>query len=170
MTIGVHEATQVVERARKLVNALEAGDGRGAFADAGYGEGDHAQGQRVLQAAEAALDEAKRPPTTSLKVKQLTRAYRGWLEIRGEELKRNGLKAIAPKLAVRHAMDLIGRLRTVARGGVSDDALAATTAELKEWLDRWVPLAKRVAQDKPELAARFGVTVTPKAGGKQASA
>src|SRR5262245_43926440 len=104
MAIGVHESAQLVERARKLGNALEAGEGRGAFADAGYGEGDHAQGQRVLRNAESALEEAKRPPGTMLKVKQLGRAYRGWLESRGEDLKRDGVKALTPQLAARHAM------------------------------------------------------------------
>jgi hypothetical protein len=161
MAMGVFEATPIVERARRLVHTLEAGDGRAAFSDAGYGEGDHAQGQRLLRNAEAALEEAKRPPNAAQKARQFGRAYRSWLEARGEDLRRDGLKALAPRLTARHAMDLVGRFRRVARGNVAHEELEATAGELKEWLDRWTPIARRVSGERPELAERFGVTPAP---------
>jgi hypothetical protein len=169
MATGVHDAKLIVERGRKLVSALEAGDGRAAFSEAGYGEGDHAQGQRLLRNANAALAEAERPKTTSLLAKQYWRAYRQWLEVRGEELRRDGLKALNPKLASRNAMDLIGRLRTVARGAIADENLETASKELKEWLDRWTPLARRVVQARPELADKLGVTAPPKKEKKSVS-
>ena len=169
MGIGVHDATQIVERGRKMVNALEAGDGRVAFSDAGYGEGDHAQGQRLLQNAEAALDEAAKPVTATLRARQYWRAYRGWLDLRGEELRRDGFHALHPRLASRNTMELIGSLRVVARGAVADEGLDSTAKELKEWLDRWTPLARRVVQARPELSERLGVTAPPKKGDKKAS-
>jgi hypothetical protein len=170
MAIGVHDATLIVERGRKMVNALEAGDGRAAFSDAGYGEGDHAQGQRLLGNAETALHEATQPMTPAVRARQYWKAYRGWLELRGEELRRDGLLAIHPKLARGHAMELVGRLRVVARGAVADEGLDAAAKELKEWLDRWTPLARRVVQARPELSERLGVTALPKKEKKAAQA
>ncbi len=158
MAIGVHDGLELIERGRKLVLSLEAGDGRAAFSDAGYGEGDHAQGLRLLNNAELALIEAQKPASRSLRTQQYLRAYRGWLDVRGEELRRDGLHALHPKLVRGHALELVAGLRTVARGGVAEDGLDAAAKELKDWLERWTPLARRVVQQRPELSERFGVT------------
>jgi hypothetical protein len=167
-TIGVHDAGQLVERARKLVHTLESGDGRSLFSDLGYGEGDHAQGQRVLRNAERALEEAKRPPTAGLRLRQYARAAGAWADLRREDLRRDGLKALAPRQALRHGMDLLARLRAVARGGVANEELENAAKELKEWLDRWGPIARKVAQQHPELAERLGVYAPPPSGEKPA--
>jgi hypothetical protein len=160
MSISIEEASTLVDRAGKLVDALEAGSGRAAFIEAGYGEGDHARGQRVRRAAEEALAEARHAPTLALKLHQGGRACAAWWDARLEELKLEALGALAPSRVLRAAQDLFGRLRGIVRGTEAADRLEFAVAELREWLERWLPVARRVARDRPDLAEQYGLAPT----------
>ena len=157
MVIGIEEASALVDRARKLVDALEAGDGRATFVEAGYGEGDHAQGQRLRGAAEEALDEARRPPTLGLKLRQGGRTCAAWWDARLEELKVEAVGALAPSRLLRSARDLARHLQGIARGNEAAERLDLAATELGEWLAHWLPVAREVTRLRPDLALRYGV-------------